>query len=67
MFTQLAPLRLGVNIDHVATLRNARGGHHPDPVAAALLAIDAGADVLRPICARTDDICVLTSPIRRSN
>ena len=38
------PLRLGVNIDHVATLRNARGGVHPKPVAAALLAIRAGAD-----------------------
>jgi pyridoxine 5-phosphate synthase len=37
-------LRLGVNIDHVATLRNARGGAHPDPVRAALLARDAGAD-----------------------
>lgn len=38
------PLRLGVNIDHVATLRNARGGTRPDPVRAALLAIEAGAD-----------------------
>ncbi|MDX2258392.1 MAG: pyridoxine 5'-phosphate synthase [Hyphomicrobiaceae bacterium] len=38
------PLRLGVNIDHVATLRNARGGAHPDPVRAAHLAIAAGAD-----------------------
>ena len=38
------PLRLGVNIDHVATLRNARGGAHPDPVAAARLAMEAGAD-----------------------
>jgi pyridoxine 5-phosphate synthase len=38
------PLRLGVNIDHVATLRNARGGHMPDPVRAAELAIAAGAD-----------------------
>ena len=38
------PIRLGVNVDHVATLRNARGGVHPDPVAAALLAIEAGAD-----------------------
>ena len=38
------PLRLGVNVDHVATLRNARGGHAPDPVRAALLAIEAGAD-----------------------
>ncbi len=37
-------LRLGVNIDHVATVRNARGGAHPDPVAAALAAIEAGAD-----------------------
>jgi pyridoxine 5-phosphate synthase len=37
-------LRLGVNIDHVATIRNARGGRHPDPVRAALAAIEAGAD-----------------------
>jgi len=37
-------LRLGVNIDHVATIRNARGGLHPDPVRAALLATAAGAD-----------------------
>ena len=37
-------LRLGVNVDHVATVRNARGGAVPDPVRAALLAIDAGAD-----------------------
>lgn len=37
-------LRLGVNIDHVATIRNARGGAHPDPVRAALLAQRAGAD-----------------------
>ncbi len=36
--------RLGVNIDHVATVRNARGGSHPDPVAAAVAAIAAGAD-----------------------
>jgi pyridoxine 5-phosphate synthase len=38
------PLRLGVNIDHVATVRNARGGPHPDPVRAAHLAVLAGAD-----------------------
>jgi pyridoxine 5-phosphate synthase len=38
------PIRLGVNVDHVATLRNARGGRHPDPVAAAQIAIAAGAD-----------------------
>src|SRR3954471_8398275 len=37
-------LRLGVNVDHVATVRNARGGRHPDPVRAAKLAVDAGAD-----------------------
>ncbi len=40
----MTPLRLGVNIDHVATIRNARGGGHPDPVAAAKLAAHAGAD-----------------------
>jgi pyridoxine 5-phosphate synthase len=39
-----APLRLGVNIDHVATIRNARGGQHPDPVRAARVAAQAGAD-----------------------
>src|ERR1700676_3169916 len=38
------PLRLGVNVDHVATLRIARAGERPDPVRAALLAIEAGAD-----------------------
>src|SRR5215468_2438774 len=38
------PLRLGVNVDHVATLRNARAGARPDPVRAALAAIEAGAD-----------------------
>ena len=38
------PIRLGVNIDHVATVRNARGGRHPDPVKAAEIAIGAGAD-----------------------
>ena len=40
----LLPIRLGVNIDHVATVRNARGGRHPDPVKAAEAAIAAGAD-----------------------
>lgn len=40
----MSHLRLGVNIDHVATIRNARGGAHPDPVRAALLALEAGAD-----------------------
>jgi pyridoxine 5-phosphate synthase len=40
----MADLRLGVNIDHVATVRNARGGRHPDPIRAAHMAILAGAD-----------------------
>jgi pyridoxine 5-phosphate synthase len=40
----IPPLRLGVNIDHVATIRNARGGVHPDPVRAARIAVAAGAD-----------------------
>jgi pyridoxine 5-phosphate synthase len=39
-----ARLRLGINVDHVATIRNARGGRYPDPVRAAKLAIAAGAD-----------------------
>lgn len=39
-----APIRLGVNVDHVATLRQARGTHYPDPVEAALIAAAAGAD-----------------------
>jgi pyridoxine 5-phosphate synthase len=42
--TELSALRLGVNIDHVATIRNARGGTHPDPVRAARMAAAAGAD-----------------------
>jgi pyridoxine 5-phosphate synthase len=40
----ISAIRLGVNIDHVATLRNARGGRHPDPLRAAEIAIAAGAD-----------------------
>jgi len=64
-------LRLGVNIDHVATIRNARGGHHPDPVRAAKLAIAAGCDGItahlredrRHI--RDDDIARLKAEIDR--
>jgi pyridoxine 5-phosphate synthase len=41
---EFLPIRLGVNIDHVATVRNARGGRHPDPLRAAQIAIAAGAD-----------------------
>lgn len=44
MTSQPSIIRLGVNIDHVATLRNARGGTHPDPVEAARIAARAGAD-----------------------
>jgi len=40
----MTPLRLGVNIDHVATVRNARGGDHPEPLRAALAVLAAGAD-----------------------
>ncbi len=40
----MKPIRLGVNIDHVATLRNARGGAHPDPLRAAEIVASAGAD-----------------------
>jgi pyridoxine 5-phosphate synthase len=40
----MSDLRLGVNVDHVATVRNARGGAHPDPLDAAYAAIEAGAD-----------------------
>jgi pyridoxine 5-phosphate synthase len=40
----VSPLRLGVNVDHVATVRNARGGRYPDPLRAAQIAIAAGAD-----------------------
>ena len=65
------PIRLGVNLDHVATLRNARGGPHPDPVRAALAAIAAGADGItahlredrRHI--RDEDIARLKSEINR--
>ena len=41
---EIRPLRLGINIDHVATIRNARGGAHPDPLRAAEIAAAAGAD-----------------------
>src|SRR5258707_7123959 len=67
----IPPLRLGVNVDHVATLRNARAGERPDPVRAALAAIEAGADRLtahlreeRPHI-RDDDIARLKAPISK--
>ena len=40
----MSPLNLSINIDHVATIRNARGGTHPDPLEAALAVLEAGAD-----------------------
>src|ERR1700686_2855019 len=42
------PLRLGGNVDHVATLRNARAGERPEPVGAALVAIGAGGEGITP-------------------
>src|SRR4026207_832462 len=62
-------LRLGVNIDHVATIRNARGGRHPDPVRAAKLAIAAGCDGIAAhlredrLRIRDDDIARLKAEI----
>src|SRR5262249_20865761 len=44
VMNRISPIRLGVNIDHAATLRQARGTPYPDPVEAALLAASAGAD-----------------------
>jgi pyridoxine 5-phosphate synthase len=46
LHAQSQPIELGVNIDHVATLRNARGTAYPDPLKAALLAEEAGADAI---------------------
>ncbi len=63
--------RLGVNIDHVATIRNARGGVHPDPVKAALLAVEAGADGITAHLREDrrhisdDDIARLVAQVRR--
>ena len=42
----MAPLELGINIDHVATVRNARGTYYPDPIVAARIAEEAGADLI---------------------
>ena len=51
-FERCRETALGVNIDHVATIRNARGGDHPDPVRAARIVAAVG-DGIRPICAKT--------------
>src|ERR1043165_1885923 len=64
-------LRLGVNIDHVATIRNARGGRFPDPVRAAKLAAQAGADGITAHLREDrrhisdDDIARLTAEVDR--
>mgnify|MGYP001437304624 CR=1 FL=1 len=63
--SNLDPLiRLGVNVDHVGTLRNARGGVHPDPVLAAHMAAEAGADLIT-IHLREDRRHILDSDISR--
>ena len=66
----MSQLRLGVNIDHVATVRNARGGAFPDPVRAALLAEQSGADGITAHLREDrrhisdDDIARLTATIK---
>lgn len=63
------PPRLGVNIDHVATIRNARGGLHPDPIRAAQVAAEAGAEGItlhvredrRHV--REEDLALMTSAV----
>lgn len=57
-------LRLGVNIDHVATVRNARGGLHPDPARAAAIAAEAGADGIT-IHLREDRRHIMDDDLRR--
>jgi pyridoxine 5-phosphate synthase len=57
-------IRLGINIDHVATVRNARGGAHPDPLDAALLAIESGADGIT-MHLREDRRHILDADLRR--
>ena len=51
----LSKLRLGVNIDHVATVRNARGGAVPDPLRAAKIATNAGAEMTCSRCIKIPD------------
>jgi len=60
----MIPIRLGVNIDHVATLRNARGGTLPDPLRAALMVIGAGADSIT-IHLREDRRHIVDSDVAR--
>lgn len=57
-------VKLGVNIDHVATLRNARGGFHPDPIRAAEVAIRAGADLIT-VHLREDRRHIIDEDVRR--
>jgi pyridoxine 5-phosphate synthase len=61
---ELKPIRLGVNVDHVATLRNARGGKHPDPARAAAAAVAAGADGIT-VHLREDRRHIRTEDVRK--
>ena len=65
MANQTGKLRLGVNIDHVATVRNARGSAYPDPVRAALLAEQAGAEFYRQRMTEGIHRFARAQPIRR--
>jgi pyridoxine 5-phosphate synthase len=60
----MKPIRLGINVDHVATLRNARGGAHPDPLTAAEIALAAGADSVT-IHLREDRRHILDDDLKR--
>lgn len=61
----MKPLRLGINIDHVATIRNARGGTHPDPVAVALLLAEAGDTDLITVHLREDRRHIRDEDVKR--
>ena len=58
-------LRLGVNVDHVATVRNARGGDYPDPVQAAKIAEKAGADGITALLRRSSQFVTGYRPPER--
>ena len=60
------PLRLGVNIDHVATLRQVRRATYPDPLLAALIAEQSGADSVTQICRSGEPSQVSAGRRRRS-
>ena len=60
-------LKLGINIDHVATIRNARGGLHPDPLKAALIAQNSGADNITIHPEATEDLDASIKEIKSYN